>query len=86
MEENGETTPYEVVLGKIQLRNVSENLISKARVVRDHILQQLKENNKKQNNYEYCRTLINLCKKNSIPFIFTDEGIEIVTNARRFTK
>ena len=86
LEENGENTQYEVVLGKIQLRNDSGNLIAKAKVVRDCILQQLKENNKKQNNYEYIRTLMKLCKKNSIPFIFTDEGIEIATNDLTNTK
>lgn len=80
LKEDEKTTPYKVVLGKIALRNNLENLSAKAKVVRDYLLAQLKENNKKTNSYEYCRYLMNTCKKQDIPFIYTDEGIEIATN------
>lgn len=86
LQQDGKTTPYEVVLGKIQLKKNSENLAIKAKTVREYLLAQLKENSKKQNNYEYCRTLLNTCKKHEIPFIYTEEGIEIVTNDSKNTE
>ena len=86
LQEDGETTPYEVVLGKIQLKKNLENLSTKAKEVRDYLVEQLKENRKKQNNCEYCRILLDICKKNDIPFIYTEEGIEIVTNDAKNTR
>lgn len=80
LQEDGKTTPYEVVLGKIQLTKNIENLSAKAKVVRDYLYAQLNENSKKQNNCEYCRILLDVCKKKEIPFIYTEEGIEIATN------
>lgn len=80
LEQDGETTPYEVVLGKIELKKNTENLSAKAKIVRDYLVAQLKENRKKINDYEYCKKLLEICKKSDIPFIYTEEGIEIVTN------
>lgn len=80
LEQDGKTTPYEVVLGKIQLKKDTENLSSKARLVKEYLLKQLAENKSIKNSYKSCRELLDICKKDEIPYIFTEEGIEIITN------
>lgn len=73
-------TPYEVILGKLQLNNGGGNLSEKARIVKEHISKQLIANNQGRNNLDYCEILSNLCLKKDIPFIYSDEGAQIVTN------
>jgi hypothetical protein len=75
-----ETKPTRAILGKIELDKNTGDLSQKSKVVTDLLMGQLKLNNKEQNNYEYCKKLLEVCKKYDIPFVFTDEGIEIVTN------
>lgn len=86
LEEDGQSIPYEAVLGKIELKNSIENLASKSKIVRDYLSEQLKQNNKGINNYEYCKKLSTICRKHRIPFIYTDEGIKIVTNDSKNTE
>lgn len=86
LEQDGKKTPYEVILGKIELKKSTENLSLKAKVVRDYLLAQLKENGKKTNDCEYGKKLLEICKKSKIPFIYTEEGIELVTNDSKSTR
>lgn len=72
--------PYEVVLGKLQLNKNAGNLGEKAKVIQEFISKQIKANNKGKNNYDFCSHLDSICVKNDIPFIYTAEGIKIVTN------
>lgn len=72
--------PYNVVLGKLQLNKGDGKLSEKAKIIQEYILNQLKLNNKGKNNYDFCNQLDRICVKNEIPFIYTDEGIQIVTN------
>lgn len=71
--------PYQVVLGKIELKKNDGQLVEKAKIIRDYLLTQLRVNNKGKNNYEICKQLDAICVKKEIPFIYTDEGIQIIT-------
>lgn len=80
IDKEGKQIPYQVVLGKIELTKNDEKLVEKAKIIRDYLLAQLKLNSKGKNNYEYCKQLDTICVKKQIPYIYTSEGIQIVTN------
>ena len=80
-KEGEEQTPYQVVPGKIELKRNDGQLVEKAKTIRDYLLEQLRANSKGKNNYEFCRQLDAICAKKEIPFIYTDEGIQIITNS-----
>lgn len=73
--------PYEVVLGKLQLNKGDGSLSDKAKIVKECIERQLTANSKGRNNCDICKNLDNICVKKEIPFVYTDEGIKIVTNS-----
>lgn len=78
-----EQIPYQVVLGMIGLeKNSSHIIIQEAKIIRDFLLEQLKKNVKGNNVYDYCKKLDQICMKENIPFIYTKEGIEILTADR----
>lgn len=81
INKDGKTIPYQVVLGKIELTKNDGQLIEKAKIIRDYLLAQLKMNSKGKNNYQYCKQLDTICVKKQIPYIYTNEGIQIVTNS-----
>lgn len=72
--------PYEVVLGRLEINKGNGNLSEKAKVVEDLINKQINANNKGINNFDFCSHLDSICVKKDIPFIYTEEGINIVTN------
>lgn len=72
--------PYEVVLGRLEINKGNGNLSEKARVVEELINKQINANNKGINNFDFCSHLDSICVKKDIPFIYTEEGINIVTN------
>lgn len=72
--------PYEVILGKLQLNKGAGNLSEKAKVIQEFVYKQISANNKGRNNYDFCSHLDNICVKKDIPFMYTEEGTNIVTN------
>ena len=80
------TIPYEVVMGKLQLDKSDGKLGEKSKIIQEFLLKQIEVNSKGINDYEYCKSLDKICDKKNIPFIYTDEGINIVTNSGKEDK
>ena len=80
------TIPYEVVMGKLQLDKSDGKLGEKSKIIQEFLLKQIEVNSKGINDYEYCNSLDKICDKKNIPFIYTDEGINIVTNSGKEDK
>ncbi len=78
-ENNGEQIPYQVVLGMIKLERKDSQIKEDAKTIRDLLLLQLKRNAKGENVYNYCDKLNQDCIKNRVPFVYTNEGIDIIT-------
>lgn len=78
-ENNGEQIPYQVVLGMIKLERKDSQIKEDAKTIRDLLLSQLKRNAKGENVYNYCDKLNQDCIKNRVPFVYTNEGIDIIT-------
>lgn len=72
--------PYEVVLGKLQLNQRTGELGEKSKLIQKYITKQLNTNSKGRNNFDYCNHLESICEKKNIPFMYTEEGVKIVTN------
>lgn len=82
LEYNMEEKPVQIVLGKLQFNKGDTDLSKKAKVIQEYLINQLKKNAKEPNDFQYCSDLDRICVKKSIPFVYTDEGIKILTNNR----
>ncbi len=74
---------YEVALGKLDLTQKNIQPMAFAKTIRDYLLAQLKENAKGFNICEYCDKLAQVCIRSEIPFMYTEEGLEIITRSRK---
>ena len=63
----------------IKLERKDSQIKEDAKTIRDLLLSQLKRNAKGENVYNYCDKLNQDCIKNRIPFVYTNEGIDIIT-------
>lgn len=86
IEKEGEQIPYQVVLGKIELTKKDGQLVEKAKTIRDYLLGQLKKNSEQKYDYQYCKQLDTICVKNKIPYTYTSEGVQIITNNEQENK